>query len=73
MSALSGCALILANSASANFWASSLAAFFSASDKSVRLSISEFLAVRAFAIASLAFSFATGFTFPIAVVPAVLA
>ena len=41
--------------------------------KSVRLSISEFLAVKAFAIASLAFSFATGLTFPIAVVPAVLA
>jgi hypothetical protein len=37
------------------------------------LSISEFLAVKAFAIASLAFSFATGLTFPIAVVPAVLA
>ena len=45
-----------------------MAASFSSVVKSVRLSSSAFLAVKAFAIASLAFSFATGFTLPSSVV-----
>ena len=69
VSALSGWALTFVSSASANFLASALAASFSACVKSLRSSISLFLAVNAFAIASLAFSFATGLTLPISAIP----
>ena len=70
---LSGCLATSANCASANCLASAFAAFFSASDKSVRLSSSAFLAFNSSAIACLAFSFATGLTFATAPVPSVLA
>ena len=58
---------------SALSFASFLAAVFSSSVKSVRLSISAFLSSNAFAIAFLASSFATGVTFETAVVPSVFA
>ena len=73
VSTLSGCPSTLAVSASANFLASAFAAAFSSSVRSLRASISLFLAVNAVAIASFAFSFATGLTFAISPVPAVLA
>ena len=69
VSALSGWALTFASSASANFLASALAASFSACVKSLRPSISLFLAVNALPIASFAFSFATGLTLTISVIP----
>ena len=65
--------MIFANCASALSFASFLAAVFSSSVKSVRLSISLFLSSNAFAIAFLASAFATGVTFATAVVPSALA
>ena len=69
VAAASGCLAISANCASANFLASALAAVFSSSVKSVRLSISLFLSSNAFEIACLAASFAIGVTLLTAVVP----